>query len=77
VVREGQLPLSLLPQQVFLQELLALGAHFGVAKLPAFSAMILKTAVGGEVLRENVEMTGRCEHPYAHLAVCGADGATD
>jgi hypothetical protein len=36
----------------------------------------LRTAVGGKILREDVEVTGSCEHPDAHLVVRGADGAT-
>jgi hypothetical protein len=40
------------------------------------NAIILKTAVGGEVLREDVEAAGGCDHPDAHPAVRGADGAT-
>jgi superfamily II DNA or RNA helicase len=39
-------------------------------------AINLRTAVGGEVLREDVEVAGGCVHPDAHLAVRGADGAT-
>jgi hypothetical protein len=38
-------------------------------------AFNLKTAVGGEVLREDVEVAGSCEHPDAHLVVRGVDGA--
>jgi hypothetical protein len=41
-----------------------------------YGTVTLKTAVGGEVLREDVEVAGCCEHPDAHLAVRGADGAT-
>jgi hypothetical protein len=47
----------------------------GIVRVFRF-CLTLKTAVGGEVLREDVEAAGSCEHPNAHLAVRGADGAT-
>jgi hypothetical protein len=52
------------------------GADGGISHSKQQETLNLKTAVGGEVLREDVKVAGSCAHPDAHLAARGVDGAT-